>query len=68
MRIISKREIKRTTGDQNGVECPMCGKMIEDPYGSGMCELYHAECPHCKGKLIVERVETKVHIELRTRG
>jgi hypothetical protein len=51
------RELGRTTGDQNQVECPACGKTIHDLWNMGdgaVCENARFDCGHCGTDVRVE--------------
>ena len=58
--------MKRTTGDQYQVECPVCGKIIHDLWdlGDGLCAGAKIDCGHCGEEVEVEAVDTTVDVTL----
>jgi len=55
-----------TNGDTSSVDCPKCGKAICDlwDYGNSLVDGIEIECPHCKQKVKVVRVETIYEVTL----
>jgi len=59
--------MKETYGDTSSVDCPKCGKPIQDlwDYGDSLVDGIEISCPHCGAMVKVLRVETVHEITLQ---
>jgi len=60
---------KKTIGDQNRCECPVCGKMIHDLWdlGNSLVAGNTIDCPRCGAEVDIVEVDTLVTVVLQER-